>query len=177
MKIVCFGDSNTFGFDPRGPISDRYAEPWPKLLARKGKWEVINEGKNGRNVPLRQFPLAEDADLVIIMLGTNDLLHGRSVETVTQRMAHFLAELHFRKEQILLLSPPPIVAGAWVPNPELITNAARLADAYEALPLHLGISFADPQKWELPMAFDGIHLSEDAHPIFAAKICELLIQR
>ena len=35
-RILCFGDSNTWGFDPRDPIENRYPpeERWPDLLAQ-----------------------------------------------------------------------------------------------------------------------------------------------
>ena len=72
--IWCYGDSNTYG----------YATPWPELLAEKTGLEVINDGKNGRMIPGREYELRQfrkdaeryDADALIVMLGTNDLLEG-----------------------------------------------------------------------------------------------------
>lgn len=34
MKLWCFGDSNTYGYDPSGFFGGRYAASWPELLAR-----------------------------------------------------------------------------------------------------------------------------------------------
>ena len=48
MKLWCFGDSNTYGYDPCGFFGGRYAAPWPELLAGKTGFQVINDGKNGR---------------------------------------------------------------------------------------------------------------------------------
>ena len=50
MKVLCFGDSNTYGYDPRGFFGDRYdaEDRWPELLAQMTHWEVINLGANGR---------------------------------------------------------------------------------------------------------------------------------
>ena len=55
-RILCFGDSNTWGFDPRDPIESRYPpeERWPDLLAQATGWDVINLGLNGRTVPYRK---------------------------------------------------------------------------------------------------------------------------
>ena len=44
MKVICFGDSNTYGYDPRGPFGSRYDRPWPDLLAELTGWQVINQG-------------------------------------------------------------------------------------------------------------------------------------
>ena len=35
MKLWCFGDFNTYGYDPCGFFGGRYAAPWPALLAEK----------------------------------------------------------------------------------------------------------------------------------------------
>ena len=32
MKIICFGDSNTWGYDPRGYFGGQYDHPWPEIL-------------------------------------------------------------------------------------------------------------------------------------------------
>ena len=54
MKLWCFGDSNTYGYDPCGFFGGRYAAPWPALLAEKTGCQVINDGKNGRMIPERE---------------------------------------------------------------------------------------------------------------------------
>ena len=43
MKILCIGDSNTYGYDPRSFFGDRYPEDvrWTDNL---GACEVINRG-------------------------------------------------------------------------------------------------------------------------------------
>ena len=37
MRILCFGDSNTYGYDPRGFFGDRYGagDRWVDLLAMR----------------------------------------------------------------------------------------------------------------------------------------------
>ena len=51
MTISCYGDSNTFGYDPRGFLGDRYDLPWPETLAALTGWHVRNNGSCGRRVP------------------------------------------------------------------------------------------------------------------------------
>ena len=88
MKILCYGDSNTYGWDPRYFSGNRYAHPWPELLAVLSGNEVINCGEPGRIIPRRAEHLewfrkdvqAHKPDLLIIMLGTNDILSERSAK-------------------------------------------------------------------------------------------------
>ena len=44
--MLCYGDSNTYGYDPRGFVGDRYQKEsrWVDILAQKLKWEIQNEG-------------------------------------------------------------------------------------------------------------------------------------
>ena len=91
--ILCYGDSNTWGHNPitqaRYPLEQR----WVTLLARDlgSAYLVIPEGLNGRTTvwpdPVKGkyksgkstlIPILEShhpLDLVVLMLGTNDLKH------------------------------------------------------------------------------------------------------
>ena len=98
MKLWCFGDSNTYGYDPCGFFGGRYAAPWPELLAEKTGFQVINDGKNGRMIPEREHEFLRfrrdaeryNADALIVMLGTNDLLEGATAGAAAARMEAFL---------------------------------------------------------------------------------------
>ena len=174
MKIICFGDSNTWGYDPRGFFGGRYDQPWPELLARKLRCSVLNWGENGREIPAGSPDFPEDADLVILMLGTNDLLQGNPPETVQKRMEDFLSGLTLEKSKLFLIAPPPLEPGAWVSGPELIAVSRELAERYQALALRLGIPFADAAGWKIPLAFDGVHFTQEGHSAFAGGILDYL---
>ena len=100
MRMLCYGDSNTYGYDPRGFVGDRYQKEsrWVDILAQKLKWEIQNEGQNGREIPIRPFQYQRAGELLTsnppniftIMLGTNDLLRGDSAEASCSRMEAFL---------------------------------------------------------------------------------------
>ena len=47
--ILCFEDSNTYGYDPRGFFSDRHDTDnrWVDLLAKQAGHDSINAGANG----------------------------------------------------------------------------------------------------------------------------------
>ena len=80
MNIICFGDSNTYGYDPRSWMGGRYDADsrWVDILVSKTGWTVQNMGVNGREIPLTAPDMPTDTDLLIVMLGSNDLLQGCS---------------------------------------------------------------------------------------------------
>ena len=46
MNVICFGDSNTYGYDPRGYFGGRYdaGSRWVDILAEETGWTVCNMG-------------------------------------------------------------------------------------------------------------------------------------
>ncbi len=86
-KVLFYGDSNTYGYDPAGFMGGRYPEDsrWTNVLQQNlaGLWRVSADGMPGRALPgakyewdyLRSAVLREKpVDLVAVMLGTNDLI-------------------------------------------------------------------------------------------------------
>ena len=99
MKIVCYGDSNTYGFDPRLGSPGRLAknERWTGILDSEPDIEIVNEGMNGRCIPSASYEYRSlkkilerhyDADMLIIMLGSNDLFMTReaTAEKIADKM-------------------------------------------------------------------------------------------
>ena len=50
----------------------------------------------------------------------------------------------------------------------------RLGMSQEALAERLDIRFADAGKWDIPLAYDGVHFTEQGHKAFAAGLLEEL---
>ena len=181
VRIVCFGDSNTYGYDPRGYFGDRYGDEdrWVDLLAKQTGYAVINAGANGREIPRNPYALrllTEHApvDIFLVMLGTNDLLQGASVKDAADRMENFLSRLLPLHNNILLIAPPPMKRGAWVPTDEIVTESILLAEEYSLLAEKLNIPFVDTRHWNIELTFDGVHFTEAGHHSFAARIIEHL---
>ena len=180
MKLWCFGDSNTYGYDPCGFFGGRYAAPWPQLLAEQTGNQVVNDGKNGRMIPQREVEFLQfrgdaeryKADAIIVMLGTNDLLNGATAGEVAARMGTFLNQCN--APHILLVSPPPMKRGAWVPDDGLVEASKALPKQYEALAERLGIRYADAGEWDVALAYDGVHFSEEGHARFAEGLAARL---
>ena len=176
MNIICFGDSNTYGYDPRGYFGGRYGADsrWVDILAKGTGWTVRNMGQNGREIPTSALPLPADTDLLIVMLGTNDLLQGRSPEQAVERLERFLSGISLERSKLLLIASPPMALGAWVPSQQLIDNSRTFARFCQALAEQLGIRFADAGKWDISLAYDGVHFTEQGHRAFAAGLLEEL---
>lgn len=187
-RILCYGDSNTYGYDPRSYLGGRYPESvrWTYLLKAEGL-DIINEGENGHSIPrldgeieaVIQTIRRANPKILVVMLETNDLLQrpGLAAEICAQRMERFLLALLVKTPadlKVLLIAPPPMKLGAWVPDPVLIQESHRLTDCYETLAKDLGIHFANAGKWNVELTFDGVHFSEAGHRAFAKNILEIL---
>lgn len=135
-SILAFGDSLTWGFEAgtfkRHPFESR----WPNVLAAGlgGKARVIEEGMNGRTTVFPD-PVADaerngavalpilleshhPLDLVIIMLGTNDIKYANRCRAFDasmgmQRLVGLVKNHDYNADypvpQILLVSPPHLV--------------------------------------------------------------------
>ena len=185
-KIICYGDSNTFGHDPQSPIG-RHFPADVRWTGHLDGWETVNCGLNGRQIPVgdteTQCAVAQivshcPASLVTVMLGTNDLLWnpGFLAEDAAARMDAFLYALSDLPDAVplLLIAPPPMIPGEWVQEARLLTQSKRLGGLYQALAANHGVYFADAAEWAPELAYDGIHLTAEGHLRFAEGLAAVL---
>lgn len=126
MRIICFGDSNTWGYDPRSYIGEQYPRNvrWQGRLAALPGLDVVNCGVNGRSIPNTPARISAacaeigrylPAETLVVMLGGNDLLSQPDfcAEDVAERMESFLrvALSELAPARTLLVSPPPMRPG------------------------------------------------------------------
>ena len=181
MRILCFGDSNTYGYDPRGFFGDRYGaeDRWVDLLAKQTGHDCINAGANGREIPRNPYALRlltehTPVDIFLVMLGTNALLQGASAKEAATRMETFLNPLLPHSKQILLVAPPSMKRGAWVPTDKLVNESICLGEEYNLLAEKLNIPFVDTRHWNIELTFDGVHFTETGHHAFANHLMEVI---
>ena len=183
-RILCFGDSNTYGYDARSFWGERFPaeQQWPYILGKMLDAQTINCGINGRTIP-RQGRAAEAElaalkrhlpwDLAIVMLGSNDVLNMLypSAAALASSMKSFLTGL-MRLEpdsDVLLISPPKIRL-----SPKMEKLSEELPECYSAAADELGIYFADADGWGLSFAWDEVHLTPEGHRTFAEKTADFL---
>lgn len=196
-KYYIYGDSNVFGYDPRDPFGGNYPDCiiWTNVLqALLGdSCHVIADGMNGRVIPQEGYPLslleshlAAEAPLSMfaVMLGTNDILntYGQNISAIVKDMEGFCMNIEnaLRAQEksgvlqaiISIVGPPPIsIPGFPTESMSVLwTGYREIAEKHEW-------KYVDTSSWNLPMAYDGIHLSEDGHHTFAEKMAEWIRSR
>ena len=177
MKIVCIGDSNTYGYDPRGFLGDRYPRD-VRWTGRIHGIEVVNEGYVGLCVPHeREYAMyqnmLQDTDGAIVMLGTNDILQGYPLRDIVERMNRFVAML-MNHGKVLLVAPVSVRMGAWVESQRMIDEARQLVLAYRNIAKERGCFFGDANEWGVELAYDGVHFTMNGHEAFYRGIIRLL---
>jgi lysophospholipase L1-like esterase len=64
--------------------------------------------------------------------------------------------------------------GAWIPTDVLVAESIQLAEEYRLLAQKLNIPFVDTRHWNIELTFDGVHLTESGHHVFANQLIEYL---
>ncbi|MVA97719.1 arylesterase [Nitratireductor sp. CAU 1489] len=187
--ILAYGDSLTWGYDPEGPGRHAPEDRWPNVLqtALGGKAQVIAEGLNGRTTTFddhvgpadrngaRLLPtlLTTHAplDLVIIMLGTNDMkpfLAGAAIaakqgmERLVDIVRGHSWPLDQEQPEILIVAPPAIRETGDPDFAALFAGAIQqshmLGSLYSDLADVAGCGFFDAGSVAETSPLDGVHL-------------------
>ena len=178
MKIICYGDSNTYGYDPRSFVGDRYDRTWPEVLAEKTGHTVTAMGMPGRQIPFRARPLEamheqirEHVDILMVMLGSNDIEASLNVKLVEARMNTMIKEVlrWNAADRIILIGPPPLKV-----TKQHLEASREMNNAFAGTAARLGVEYIDSFDWPLTLCFDKTHLTEDDQEIFADEIIKRL---
>ena len=210
--VLCFGDSNTWGYEPgtgaRYPRSVR----WPGVLAAElgAGWSVVEAGQNGRTTVfddplgdkngLRHLgPVLESAapvDVVVVMLGTNDL------KTRFRACAYEIAEGAGRlvdavrasafgpdggAPTVVLVAPPPLATlegwaardpaafegfeDGWRDGPVTSLGFGR---QYARVARVRGVPFLDAAAHVATSEVDGVHWTAEGHAAFGRAVAAVV---
>jgi lysophospholipase L1-like esterase len=189
--VLCYGDSNTWGYEPAS--GDRFSEDlrWPGVLARElgSEFRVIEEGLNARTTvredPVEEYKNGKDylrpcleshrpLDVVIIALGVNDLkarffasasdaADGAGIlVTIAQRSG---AGPDGSPPAVLLMAPPPV--GRLTELAEMFAGAEEksrgFARQYRRVAEKYGCELLDAGEQVRASDLDGIHLEVGEH--------------
>jgi lysophospholipase L1-like esterase len=198
--ILCYGDSNTWGYNPRGGRYDHTIR-WPMVMASllSGGFWVVEEGLNGRTTcledniegdrnGLRQLiPILRShrpLDLVIVMLGTNDMKHrfnpspyevSHGAQLVAKAVLASGTGPGDGAPKVLMVCPPPL-ADAPVFRQVLAADALaisrKIAPYYRACAKECGAAFFDAGAVVSSSALDGLHWEAEEHKKFASAMAD-----
>ncbi|MEG2520763.1 MAG: SGNH/GDSL hydrolase family protein [Christensenellaceae bacterium] len=202
--ILCYGDSNTYGYNPS--TSKRYARNlrWTGILQQElgQDYDVVEEGLNGRTT-VYDDPISDERngkrqlmtclhthaplDLVILMLGTNDLktCFGQTAYDIAAG-ANYLVELVLSLDeekwgsvpQVLLISPvllnkklPPDFE-AMFGTADLSEKCAKLTELYREIAQQHDILFLAAGDYAEVSCEDGLHMTAENHQKLAQAIAK-----
>lgn len=200
--VLCYGDSNTWGYNPAD--SSRYPKEvrWTTILQKElgENYDVIAEGlngrttvwsdpiegeyKNGKTYLMPCLNTHKPIDLVIIMLGTNDLKYrfslmpydiGQGVESLVKIVKKSECGLDNNSPEILVIIPPNI--GPLDESSRMfiggIEKSMELSKEYNKI-LNGQCYLLDSSKIIKASELDGVHLSEESHNILGKVTGEFI---
>lgn len=203
--IVCFGDSNTWGNVPHSDFRYPRSVRWPGALQGLlgDAYEVISEGLCGRTLvasdpkkPHRTgithiqaiVESADPVDLLIIMLGTNDVknnynLEPKDISAHLEQYVRLIEDEKFdltKKPKILIICPPPVITPKTNDLDPRMTKGPELfrvlPKSYKEVANTYGCGFIHAGDHITSSDVDGYHLSKDAHLKLAGVVQEWIIQ-
>ena len=199
-KVLCFGDSNTFGFNPKNGLRFPKDIRWTGVLQGlcKDKFQILEAGCNNRTC-FRNNPegkiytghqilpeyLQESPDIVILALGSNDL--QRQYRTTLEEIEYGLEGLiktvreTLPESRIIILSPTPI--GQEVLKAKIfsflfdetsVEKSKYFAEIYARVALKNVCEFIDLTPIAPVSKIDGLHYEAEGHREIANAVLQVL---
>ena len=203
-NILCYGDSNTWGYDAetaqRFPPEVRWTGRLQALLGPdcrvlecglNGRTTAYDDGFDGWSCGSRYLPVAlkthDPLDLVVLMLGTNDLKDrlGLAPDEVARGMEKLVQTVRspglwgMRSAPEVLVVAPMLLNGEALATtspfgesftPRSVERSRRLGEVYGALCRRLNCPFADAGALGPVGSRDGVHMAPPDH----RRLAELL---
>jgi lysophospholipase L1-like esterase len=203
--VLAYGDSNTHGTMPMATLEDQGrfgpAERWPGVCAAAlgPGWRVVEEGlpgrttvhpdpvegvhKNGLAILPAILETHRPIDLVVLMLGTNDLKQkfgvppvdvGQGASLLLHTIRHSYMGPGGGQPRMLLVAPAPIAEVGCLA--EMFTGGAEksggIAAEYARVATRHGADFLDAGAVIAVSPVDGVHFDAAAHAALGAAIAE-----
>ena len=190
MNILCFGDSNTYGYKPDGTGRFDTNTRWTSLLQKKlgadhrvieealcGRTTVfqddLREGRRGLDLIGVTLEMHNPIDLLIVMLGTNDCKtrYNASAGTIAKGLAQVIQKARKNASQpfdLLVISPIHL-------GEKSVEVSKKLAEEYHKVTLLHHAAFLDASAFASSSTTDREHLDAAGHAALANAIYEKVI--
>lgn len=198
-KILCYGDSNTYGYNPADGSRFDDKIRWTALLQYNlgNDYKIIEEGICDRTgfadndkgflfSAQRHFPKmitkTKDIDLLILALGTNDLQfqYDISVGAIEKGLENLIRLAQTKAKKIIII--PPVILNEKVLegffnfqfNETSIVKSRKIGRIFRQIANANQCFYFDINKFANPSDFDGLHYDENAHKLIADKMTEFI---
>ena len=200
-KILCFGDSNTFGFIPLN--GQRYSKNvrWSGILAQElgADFVVVEDGLNNRtafnpNLQSKQHcaisalkeTIKQNFDIVILQIGINDsqFIYNTTEKSLEERISALVEIIknYNPKTKIVLLSPN-IIQKQILKSPfnalfneTSIEKSKYYSKVYKKISEKYKIEFLDLEKIAKTSDIDGLHYEPVEHKKIAQAVKKIILQ-
>jgi len=190
-SVLCYGDSNTWGYVASTDARLDWPDRWPGVLqsALGERVHVVEEGLSGRttmfDVPgeasrngLDTLPVALEThaplDVVLLALGVNDLfLPGITARWVARGVEALVLAARTggwgpgqRAPSVVVVVPPPVgaVPEEWTADaPSAREESEQLAAEMARVCDPIGVPLVDLAGVCEPSSVDGVHFEAEAH--------------
>jgi len=194
-KILCFGDSNTFGYNPKDASRFESSKRWAGILKDKlfnHNFKVIEAGLNNRKCFIKDpeelcgfkaLPdyLNEKLDFIILGLGINDVQkmykpNDSQIKTGIINLIN-LAKRYQKEAKIIILSPSNLNKN--VTSHHYFSNlfddwsvekSKEIFNLYNEAAGSTQVEIIDLNKITPVSNIDGLHYDEDGHKKIAEKL-------
>jgi len=186
MKILCIGDSLTYGFGVQR------SKTWISLSKEKLGIEILNEGINGDTTGgmISRFYEAitrERPDIVFIMGGANDLIAGASIGVVQSNVMSMVHQAMSKLVTPIVGIPISMDLGNIRSDWSSFANFSKISDDLKQHKLWIkefsktfNVKYIDfDSKLDYlsksnDLYLDGLHLNEKGQSVMAEVFCETI---
>lgn len=196
-KILCYGDSNVFGFVPE--LGTRYekSQRWSGILGSilSTEYEIIEQGMNNRTGFFKNpeglkisggeyLPIFleknKDIDICILALGTNDaqFIYSLDENVTLWGLEHLISCIKKanRHTKIIIIPPVQITEAVLDSSFSVLFDLSSIQRIKRVMPIFKQVAdenncyFFDFNLFVSPSEQDGIHYTADSHRIIAEKL-------
>ena len=198
-RILCYGDSNTWGFTPGCGVRFDENTRWTKIVQKilGDEYEIIEDGINGRTtvwdhpylgsyvngykgLPFSLFR-EKPIDLVVMMLGTNDIIYTdaegtyrglykvakalKNADSVFEGDSDGSKNIFVHNPDVLLVAPV-VSSESTISDPDggfRYRESRKIIEKTKQVAEALSLPFFDASSVAAASNVDGIHMDEENH--------------